>query len=73
MKMGDKYIRRSEYDEIAKQHGVDKDPEAFTRSLNWQAGGEGLDPMSDAIRNFAPPEFADGGSVQSLRALYFGR
>ena len=71
--VGGKYLRQSEYDELAKQHGVDKDPEAFSRSLGFRAGVEGVDPMSDAIRNFIPPEFAEGGSVDSLRTIYFGR
>ena len=66
-------INFKEYDELAKQHGVDKDPEAFSRSLGFRAGVEGVDPMSDAIRNFIPPEFAEGGSVDSLRTIYFGR
>ena len=71
--VGGKYLRQSEYDELARQHGVDKDPEAFARSLGFRADVEGVDPMSDAIRNFTPPEFAEGGSVDSLRAIYFGR
>jgi hypothetical protein len=28
--------------------------------------------LLEAIKNYTPPEFAEGGSVQSLRSLYFG-
>jgi len=92
MKVGDKYIRRPEFEKMYDTHGFGGNKSVYTgeelkdaakvdESYYHMTDLQGRDPaqisesernLLEAIKNYTPPEFAEGGSVQSLRSLYFG-
>ena len=93
MKVGDKFIRRPEFEKLYEAHGFGgnksvytgeelKDAAKIDESYYHMTDLHGRDPaqisesernLLEAIKNYTPPEFAEGGSVDSLRAIYFGR
>ena len=79
VKVGDKYIRKSEFEKLMQEQGYDRSSDPRV-TLDWMQRASRMDPSSllesdqnmlRAIREFQPPEFKDGGSVD-LRAHYFG-
>lgn len=81
VKIGDKYIRRPELQQLMKEQGYAQtvDP---NMAIDWFKQAHRADPsilmeadqkMLEAIKNFTPPPFADGGTVNvdALRAHYF--
>jgi hypothetical protein len=79
--VGGKYLRQSELQQLAKEHGAEFGNESTPLMVEWfntmvkdypniDASNRGI---AEAIKNYTPPEFAGGGSVDSLRAIYFGR
>jgi hypothetical protein len=80
--VGGKLMRSSELRQIAKEHGMDYDNLSepymaeYVKNLGtiYESILSGKErSLVDTIKNYTPPEFAEGGSVDSLRAIYFGR
>lgn len=80
--VGGKLMRSSELRQIAKEHGMDYDNISephmvdYVKNLGtiYESILSGKErSLVDTIKNYTPPEFAEGGSVDSLRAIYFGR